>query len=80
MFSAQFQHINSVIHNMHIRCKGNKFISFVDKKAWKSFLKLVYKCVDIHDVTAEAMGHVDKVHFIIFVFHKLINSILWICP
>ena len=48
MIHAHFQYLALVIHNMHIRCKGNKFISFVDKKAWKSFLKLVYKCVDIH--------------------------------
>lgn len=36
------------IHNFHIRCKDNKFISFAAPFSWKSFLIVVYKLVDIH--------------------------------
>ena len=60
---------------MHNRCKGNKFISFVDKKAWKSFVFDVYNLVDIHASQWGTLGSVDNVHFINRVINRLLGII-----
>ena len=72
-FIIGFQRQTLFIHIIHIRCKDNKFISFVDEKAWKICSLSVYKAVDIHLSRGGYKKGVDNAFIIHTLFHMVIN-------